>query len=331
MAETIFGQIVVGPPGSGKSTYCRYICSSLKQLGRNVKIINLDPANDCLPYKPAIDVMELINVDTVMEQAKCGPNGAMIHCIEQLNENYGWLYDKMVTLIQTEINNYMEAERKRKEEKAGDDTDDNESGQGVDLTKNKPYLLFDCPGQSELYVHNTAMREIIQKLMKPKKHFDLRLVCMNLCDAYHASDLGKYISLVMNSLSTMLNLELPHVNVLSKVDKLESYGKTRFSLDYYCQVLDLKYLLETELDSPFFEKYRKLSEGLVDIIQDYSLVSFTPLNIQQAEDIKNVLSLADRAIGYYINDLDLSILQMNPQLIEMASGRRLKPLDDATI
>lgn len=322
MSATIFGQIVVGPPGSGKSTYCKFICENLKQLGRNAKIINLDPANDCLPYKPTIDITELINVEYVMEKGKCGPNGAMIYCIETLNENYGWLYDKIVLLLQEETRKFEEMQKK--ENANGNETDNVRS----DPNKNRPYLLFDCPGQSEIYTHHTAMRDMIKKLTTIRKHFDLRLVCMNLCDAYHATDLSKYIGLVMNSLSTMLNLELPHINVLSKVDKIECYGKTRFNLDFYCEVMDLRYLLETELESPFFEKYKQLSKALVGIIEDYSLVSFIPLNIQQAEDIHRVLQMADKANGYCVDDLDLSVLQLNPKLMELASGRRLEPLSD---
>lgn len=333
MAQTIFGQIVVGPPGSGKSTYCKFICENLRQLGRNAKIINLDPANDCLPYKPAINIMDLITVDRVMAEAKCGPNGSMIHCIEKLDENFGWLYDKIVTLLEDERKKYEDIKKQLKAE-GGDESTDSTDG-GADLFKSRPYLLFDCPGQSELYTHHKSMREIIKKLTTTtttrNKHFDLRLVCMNLCDSFHASDLGKYIGLVMNSLTTMLNLELPHVNVLSKVDKMECNGKTRFTRDFYCEVMDLRYLLETELESPFYEKYRQLTKALVEVIEDNGLVSFIPLNIQQAEDIHAVLQMADRANGYLVDDLDLSLLQLNPNLMEMASGRRLEALQDATV
>lgn len=333
MATTIFGQFVVGPPGSGKSTYCKFICENLKQLGRNAKIINLDPANDVLPYKPSIDITEFANVQSVMEQEKIGPNGAMIKCIEVMEKNFGWLYDKIVELIQDEEQKFQEYKKQKQEMLKEENTLDAKQKEEIGREKNyKPYLIFDCPGQSELYTHLTVMRDIIRKLTYRKnKHFDLRLVCLNLCDAYHASDLGKYISLVMNSLSTMLNLELPHLNVLSKVDKIESYGKTRFNLDFYCEVMDLKYLLETELESPFHHKYRKLTEGIIDVIEGNSLVHFIPLNIQQAEDIHHVLQLADKANGYFVDDLDLSVLQLNPKLMEMASGRRIDPLNDATI
>lgn len=315
MAATVFGQLVVGPPGSGKSTYCKYICENLRQLGRNAKIINLDPANDNLIYKPAADLTEFINVEQLMKESKIGPNAAMIRSLELLEENFGWLYDKIV----------MEIEKAEEEKKGQVSKDDKE------LKNNRPYFILDCPGQSELYTHHTSMKHIIRELTSKNNHFDLRLVCVNLCDSYHASDLGKYIGILLNSLTTMVNLELPHLNILSKVDKIESYGKTRFNLDFYCEVLNLDYLLQTELEHPFHQKYKKLTKALAEVIEDYSLVHFVPLNIQQAEDIYRVVQLADKANGYFIDDLDLSILQLNPQLMEMASGRRLDPLDDATI
>ena len=53
----------------------------------------------------------------------------------------------------------------------------------------------------------------------------LQLTAVHLVDAHLCSDPGKYISALLLSLSTMLHLELPHVNVLSKIDLIESYGK----------------------------------------------------------------------------------------------------------
>lgn len=53
-----------------------------------------------------------------------------------------------------------------------------------------------------------------------------------------------------------------------------------FNLDYYTEVLDLSYLLDHLASDPFFSNYRQLNEKLVQLIEDYSLVSFIPLNIQ---------------------------------------------------
>ena len=48
---TTFGQIVIGPPGSGKTTYCEAMSRFLKAIGREVVIVNIDPANENMPYK----------------------------------------------------------------------------------------------------------------------------------------------------------------------------------------------------------------------------------------------------------------------------------------
>ena len=58
-----------------------------------------------------------------------------------------------------------------------------------------------------------------------------------------------------------------------------------FGLDYYTEVLDLRYLLELMSDEPFFKKYRKLNEALITVVEDYSLVSFLPLTIQVIQKI----------------------------------------------
>lgn len=67
-----------------------------------------------------------------------------------------------------------------------------------------------------------------------------------------------------------------------------------FNLDYYTEVLDLSYLLEHLSDDPFFKKYKKLNEALIGVVEDYSLVSFVPLNIQVlyvGHDVWNTHSL----------------------------------------
>ena len=50
---TTFGQIVIGPPGAGKTTYCDHMSGLLRSLNRKVAVLNIDPANEgeTLPYK----------------------------------------------------------------------------------------------------------------------------------------------------------------------------------------------------------------------------------------------------------------------------------------
>lgn len=53
-----------------------------------------------------------------------------------------------------------------------------------------------------------------------------------------------------------------------------------FNLDFYTEVLDLSYLVEHLASDPFFKKFHNLNKKLAEVIQDYSLVSFVPLDVQ---------------------------------------------------
>lgn len=51
-----------------------------------------------------------------------------------------------------------------------------------------------------------------------------KLAAVHLCDAHYVTDAAKYISVLLLSLRAMLQLELPHINVLSKIDLLSQFG-----------------------------------------------------------------------------------------------------------
>lgn len=45
-----YGQVIIGPPGSGKTTYCNALKLFFDAIGRPSIIVNLDPANENMPY-----------------------------------------------------------------------------------------------------------------------------------------------------------------------------------------------------------------------------------------------------------------------------------------
>ncbi len=90
----------------------------------------------------------------------------------------------------------------------------------LDAHKGK-LILFDCPGQAELYTHHNSMQKIVAQLQQ--WHF--RVAAVHLVDAHHCCDASKFIAILLLSLSTMMHLELPHVNILSKIDLIQSYGQ----------------------------------------------------------------------------------------------------------
>lgn len=260
----MFGQIVIGAPGSGKSTYCYGMYQFFSAIGRKLCIVNLDPANDKLPYpKCDLDIRDFITIEEIMEELSLGPNGGLMYALESLNEE---LIDEFVDKIQGLLN------------------DSN-------------YLLFDCPGQVELFTHDNSLFKIFQKLTKK----DIRLCCVSLIDSYYITSPSQYVSVLLLSLRSMLQMNLPQVNVISKIDMLQSYGELPFKLDYYTEVQDLKYLtpyLEKESNSVLGKKYVKLTETIADIVEDFGLVSFEVLSIENKRSMINLLSVIDKANGY---------------------------------
>ncbi len=97
---------------------------------------------------------------------------------------------------------------------------------------------------------------------------------------------------------------MPQVNILTKVDLMESFGETDFALDFYTDVMDLDRLLE-RLNAKRGEKFKKMNAAIVSIIEDYSLVGFLPFSISDKELLVKVIRETDKAIGYVHGDLEV--------------------------
>jgi len=96
---TRFGQLVIGPPSSGKTTCVGAMAELLRALGRNVAIVNLDPANENITYSSYVDVVDLVKVEEVMDQMKLGPNGGLMFAMEFVRTNIEWLDTKLGSLL----------------------------------------------------------------------------------------------------------------------------------------------------------------------------------------------------------------------------------------
>ncbi|KAG7208759.1 hypothetical protein KM043_014954 [Ampulex compressa] len=251
-----YAQLVMGPAGSGKSTYCSIMQQHAADEKRIVEVVNLDPAAEYFNYEPLVDIKELIQLDDAMEdeELRFGPNGGLIFCMEYLVENSSWL-----------------------EEKLGDVDDD--------------YIIFDCPGQIELYTHMTVIRQLIAML----QNLNFRICSVFLVDSQFMVDGSKFLSGTMAALSVMINLELPHVNILSKMDLLSK--SARKQLDTYLEPDPHSLLADLEKDS-WNAKYHKLTEAVGRLIEDYSLVRFYPLNIKDEESIADIILTIDNIIQY---------------------------------
>jgi GPN-loop GTPase len=119
----------------------------------------------------------------------------------------------------------------------------------------------------------------------------------------------------------MLQLDLPTVNVLTKIDKIADREPLPFNLDFYTEVHDLNYLLPnleaeqrgqplappttaaneedvgTEEDAPP-SRFDALNKAIIGLVNDFSLVAFEPLYVEDKTTMASLLHTIDRASGY---------------------------------
>lgn len=253
-------QMVMGPAGAGKSTYCAAMEEYFQATKKNVKIINLDPAAEDFKYTCALDVRDIISSDDVMEELSYGPNGALVYAMEYLVQNLDEFFVE-------ELENF------------GDDA----------------YFIFDCPGQIELYSYLPVMREFVESMQMR----DFRIVGVYCMEASFCCEPNKFISASLTALSTMVNLELPHVNVMTKCDLLQGEEiKEDDALESFLD-LDIQNVTDQLENMPGFSaQYKKLNSAMAELLSEYSLVSFATLNLSMEESIENVVIQVHSAINY---------------------------------
>lgn len=100
----------------------------LSSLGRDVAIVNMDPANERVPFTCAVDIFELISLDDVMTHLRLGPNGGLVYCMEYLEQNFDWLKEKL------------------------------------DAIKDK-YILFDFPGQVSFCMRQNKICKLVYSIL----------------------------------------------------------------------------------------------------------------------------------------------------------------------
>lgn len=318
----MFGELVCGPPGSGKTTYCEGKRQFLKAYdpSRPTVLINLDPANDgVFPYPCDVDIRDIICHSVVMEEEHLGPNGSYLFCADALEQSM----DDLMAMIQAA------AERRLYEARM-------ETAGGREATVRAPYLIIDCPGQVEFYVNSRAMQVLFKRIQK-------RLLCtlctVHLVDASIATrDIATYVSSCLLALSTVVDHELPHLHVMTKWDTL-----THDTIDEGVPFLNVSGVAEEDFDRLWKQQLRqrrlahlraryhasktepvmstthnaelagianidlerdggklyKYAKAVMDVIEGFGLVGFTPLDVQSEQMMLQLTQQIDNAVGNF--------------------------------
>ncbi|KAF2196766.1 hypothetical protein GQ43DRAFT_444820 [Delitschia confertaspora ATCC 74209] len=276
-----FGVLVMGPAGAGKSTFSSALIQHCQTTKRPCYYVNLDPAAEDFDFEPDIDIKDLITLSDVMEEMSLGPNGGLIYCFEFLLENLDFLTEPL------------------------------------DQVTDEYLIIFDMPGQIELYTHVPILPNLVKHLMRGSLN-------INMCAAYllestFVVDKPKFFAGTLSAMSAMLMLEMPHINILSKMDLIKGTVARK----------DLKRFLDPDprlLEDPRKpgdeedeeeararrdpdpaskenvmggESFKRLNRAVGQLIDDFSMVSFLELDVQDEESVGAILSYIDDAIQYH--------------------------------
>lgn len=263
-----------------------------EQIGRSVHVINLDPAAEHFEYPCSIgtkakgiktssaelrqtnndvlleDISDLVTVSDVMDELEYGPNGGLMYCLEYLADNLDWFREKL-----------------------GDYEED--------------YIIVDCPGQIELYSHSPVMKKIIDFLARDMQY---KVITLHLLDSNFVSESSKFVAGTLMCLASMVHFEMPHLNILTKVDLLGKAAQTP-DFEKFLEVNVPQIFADDPRHHPDHEatlpislrvsnRFTALSDAIGDLLEQWNLVNFLPLNIKDESSITEILAHIDNATQY---------------------------------
>ncbi|KAK8138486.1 hypothetical protein PG984_001866 [Apiospora sp. TS-2023a] len=279
-----FGTMVMGPAGAGKSTFCAALITHLNLNRRSCFYVNLDPAADSFEHTPDLDIKDLISLEDVMEDMGLGPNGGLIYCFEFLMENLDWLTESLDSLTE----DYM--------------------------------IIFDMPGQIELYTHVPILPRLVRFLTTPGS-LDIRLCAAYLLEATFVVDRAKFFSGTLSAMSAMIMMELPHVNILSKMDLVKDQVRRKDMKRFITPDATLleddpaekaRRIVdgETPEDDAHADpkdrdavmrgaSFRRLNQAVAGLIENFSMVSYLKLDATDEDSVGAILSYIDDCIQFH--------------------------------
>ncbi|KAL2269779.1 hypothetical protein VTJ83DRAFT_1963 [Remersonia thermophila] len=277
-----FGVIVMGPAGSGKTTFCQSLITHLQLNRRSAFYVNLDPAAEHFEHQPDLDIKDLISVEDVMDELRYGPNGALVYCFEYLMDNLDFLTE------------------------------------GLDSLTDEYLIIFDMPGQIELYTHCPYLPRLVKFLTQPGA-LDIRLCATYLLESTFVIDRPKYFAGSLSAMSAMLLLDIPHLNILSKMDLIRpQMSKREFKqflvpdttlLDDPRRKTKTSVSVDVHGSDPRDKNalmsgatFQRLNAAVANLLETFSMVSYLKLECteeDEGESIDAILSHIDHCIQYH--------------------------------
>lgn len=273
-----------------QSTFCSALITHLHLNRRSCFYVNLDPAAENFEHAPDLDIKDLISLEDVMEEMSLGPNGGLVYCFEFLLANLDFLSD------------------------------------ALDSVTEEYLIVIDMPGQIELYTHIPILPALVRFLGQPGA-LDIRLCAAYLLEATFVVDRAKFFSGTLSAMSAMMLLEVPHLNILSKMDLVKDQVRKRdlkrflnpdaslLDDDPAAQGssrvggegdVDMDAAVADDLVDPSErsavmrgQSFKRLNKAVANLIESFSMVSYLRLDSSDEESVGAILSYIDDCIQYH--------------------------------
>ncbi len=195
----------IGSAGSGKSSLTGAFFGWMESQRYDSITVNLDPGIEKAPYVPDVDIRDWIKLDDVMKEYDVGPNGAQVLAADLLALNI----DEMKEIIES---------------------------------FDPDYVIFDTPGQMELFVLRQSGKFLIDKLGADQSIIGF------LYDPIISKTPSGFISLMLQAASVQVRFNVPFLNILPKSDLLTEDERNRIT-NWSMNMLDLEDEIHNEAPS----------------------------------------------------------------------------------
>lgn len=272
-----------------QSTFCSALITHLQLNRRSCFYVNLDPAAENFEHAPDLDIKDLISLEDVMEEMSLGPNGGLVYCFEFLLENLDFLSEALDGLTEEYL------------------------------------IVIDMPGQIELYTHIPILPALVRFLGQPGA-LDIRLCAAYLLEATFVVDRAKFFSGTLSAMSAMMLLEVPHLNILSKMDLVKDQVRKRDIKRFLtpdASLLDDDPVAgnaqggaggdgdgDVDMDADLVDpaersavmrgqSFKRLNRAVAGLIESFSMVSYLRLDSSDEDSVGAILSYIDDCIQYH--------------------------------
>ena len=164
-----------GTAGAGKSTLVGAFQRWMDTNSYSTIVVNLDPGAEVLAYDADVDVREWTVLGHIMEEFNLGPNGAQVVAADMMAIQAKDIAKDIFS---------MEAD----------------------------YILFDAPGQLELFAFRSSSQHLIEELGGSKP------ILAYLLDPALVSTPQGYVTSMLLGSTVQFRFQVPMVYLLSKVD-----------------------------------------------------------------------------------------------------------------